>query len=179
MTETQLYIERLHALRQDLLKAMEGLNAAGLNWKPTRRETNSAFVLATHMLGSERHWIHRVVGGREVQRDRDAEFRARGKDARGFAGEFAIVAKTSEEILGKLTTADWDAMRDAPASYGARSTRWCILHLIEHYAEQVGQVSLTGQMWEEEQGTRKNAKKVRRAKAAKGTRKDAKPKRKK
>jgi uncharacterized damage-inducible protein DinB len=149
MSETQTYIDRLRVMRKDMFKAMDGLNAAGLNWKPTRRETNSAFILATHLLGSEKHWIHHVVDGREIQRDRDAEFRARGNDASSLRDPCDALARESEAILSRLASADWDATRETK-NYGTISVRWCVLHLLEHYAEHVGQISLTRQVWEEQ-----------------------------
>ena len=173
MSETQTYIERLRALRADLFKAMDGLDARGLNWKPTRRDTNSAFVLATHLVGSERHWIHRTVGGRAMTRDRDAEFRARGKDTQELRETFAALARESEAILAPLSAADLDAPRETP-NYGKVSARWVVVHMIEHYAEHVGHVALTRQVWEDRsaKGT-KSARKPRKgnAKETKGARK--------
>lgn len=164
MSETQTYIERLRALRKDMFKALDGLSAAGLNWKPTRRETNSAFILATHLLGSEKHWLHRVVGGREIQRDREAEFRARGKDLASMRDSFDAVARETETILAPLSSTDYDGTRETQ-NYGKVSVRWCVLHMVEHYAEHDGQISLTRQVWKAQsvKGTRR--------KSAKGARK--------
>ena len=148
MSETQTHIERLRALRKSIFEAMDGLSAAGLNWKPTRRETNSAFVLATHLLGSEKHWIHHVVGGREILRDRDAEFSARGKDIASLRDSFDALARETEAILTPLSSVDYDASRDT-MNYGHVTVRWVVLHMVEHYAEHVGQISLTRQVWEE------------------------------
>ena len=133
---------------------MNGLNEAGLNWKPTPRETNSALILATHLLGSEKQWIHRFVGHREIQRDRDAEFRARGKDIRGLRDSIDAVMRETEVILAPLASADYDAPRET-ANYGPVTVRWGVLHLIEHYAEHVGQISLTRQIWEEQAKNKK------------------------
>ena len=149
MSETRTYIERFRELRGDVLKTLDGVGAAGLNWKPTRKDTNSLFVLATHLIGSERGWIHQVVGQRAVERDRNAEFRARGPSAEGLREAFDAVARTSDEILSALTPAELDVERTG--NYGPHSVRWCILHMIEHYSEHSGQMSLTRQLWEEEQ----------------------------
>jgi len=177
MSETQTYIERLRALRKNMFKAMDGLNAAGLNWKPTRRATNSAFILATHLLGSEKHWLHRVVGGREIQRDREAEFRARGKDTQDLRDSFDALARETEAILAPLSSADYDATRETE-NYGKVTVRWVVLHMIEHYAEHAGQISLTRQVWEE-QAKKWNAKETEntrkpRKKSAKGAKKKSK-----
>ena len=148
LPEVQTYIERLRALRGKTLEALEGEGARELNWKPTKKDTNSLFVLATHLVGSERHWIQRVVGGRALERDRDAEFRARGTEATNFRTTFDDNARASEEILARLSDADLNAIRET-SNYGAVSVRWCIVHLIEHFSEHVGHMQLTRQMWGE------------------------------
>lgn len=165
MSESQTYIERFRELRGDVLKTLDGVNASGLNWRPTRKETNSLFILATHLLGSERGWIHQVIGKREVQRDRAAEFLARGSSADVFRESFDSVARSSEEILSALSSADMDAERQG--NYGLRSVRWCILHMLEHYSQHEGQMSLTRQMWEE-QAKRKKLKGPSGKRKAKG-----------
>jgi uncharacterized damage-inducible protein DinB len=161
LAETQTYIERLREMRGNALHALDGSSGAALNWKPTRRETNSPFALATHLIGSERYWIHRIVGGRTIQRDRDAEFRARGSDAQSLRAEFDAVARESETILGALSANDLDAQHETNS--GARSVRWGILHLLEHYSEHVGQMTLTRQVWEAQARSKKpKAKSVKR-----------------
>ncbi len=165
MSESQTYIERLYELRASTLKTLDGLDADGLNWKPTRKDTNSIFVLATHLIGSERGWIHQVVGQRAVERDRAAEFRARGASADAIRESFDAVARTSEEILSQLTPADLEAERTG--NYGLRSVRWCILHMIEHYSEHFGQMSLTRQLWQVQSKSKRRQVKSGKRKAKK------------
>lgn len=148
IAETQTLIERFREMRANMFRTLDGLNSAALNWKPTRRDTNSLFAQATHLTGSERHWIHRIIGGRAIQRDRDAEFHARGSDITALRATFAEIAGESEAILAQLTTAELDTLHET--NHGPTSTRWCVLHLLEHYAEHVGQMSLTRQVWEEQ-----------------------------
>jgi uncharacterized damage-inducible protein DinB len=151
--EIQTLIERFRDMRGIMFKTMDGLNSDGLNWKPTRRDTNSLFVQATHLAGSERHWIHHVIGKQTIQRDRPAEFRARGDDIAALRATFAEIAPVSEAILKQLSTADLDAVRET--NHGPSSLRWCVLHLLEHYAEHVGQMSLTRQVWAEQAKSKK------------------------
>ncbi|MBI3537191.1 MAG: DUF664 domain-containing protein [Chloroflexi bacterium] len=147
LPEVETYVARLRDLRQKTLAALEGMNQSALNWKPLRQDTNSPFVLATHLIGSERHWIQRVVGQRTITRDRDAEFRARGDSLDALRAEYGETARVSEEILARLTDAELNASRVTP-NYGTVSARWSVLHMIEHYSEHVGQIQLTRQMWE-------------------------------
>ena len=41
-------------------------------------EANSLFALATHLVGAAEFWVLALAGGRQIARDRDAEFRASG-----------------------------------------------------------------------------------------------------
>ncbi len=160
--EVQTYQERLNELRKQVLQALDEMDAKGLNWQPTRKDTNSVYVLATHLIGSERHWIHENVGQRKVDRDRDAEFRARGKDAAGLRATYDAVALESHSVLAALDTAAMDRLCETPR-YSTRTVRWCLLHIIEHYSEHLGHMRLTRQMWESGMG--KSAKpKVKSAK---------------
>lgn len=174
MSEAKTYIERFRELRGNALKTLDGLNSGGLNFKPTRKDTNSPFILATHLLGSERYWIHQVVGKRTIERDRDAEFRARGKSADALKAAFEEVARTSDGILGALTSADFDKDRETNREGRLRTARWCVLHMIEHYSEHGGHMNLTRQLWEEQV----KSKKAKRS-SSRGKRKAASRKRKK
>lgn len=144
------YVASLRALREKLLKNLESLSPEALNWKPPAPDTNSPFVLATHLIGSEKSWYWQTIGGKEIRRDRDAEFVARGADASQFRAEYARLAQTSEAILLALTESDLASTRKT--NYGERSVRWCILHMLEHYAEHNAHIELTRQLWEFHQG---------------------------
>ncbi len=136
----------LRERRADILKTLEGLNADALNWHPLTDDTNSTYALAVHSLGAERRWIHEVVRVRKIERDRAAEFRARGDDVSKLRTMYDAVARESEEILGQLAEAGMDVLHgEAP---NVHTFRWCILHIIEHYNEHLGQMRLTRQLWE-------------------------------
>ena len=44
-------------------------------------ECNTAFALATHLIGAAEYWVLQLAGGRDVQRDRLSEFHAAGTRA--------------------------------------------------------------------------------------------------
>ncbi len=142
LPEAEVYVERLREARAGVLKTLDGLSADALNWHPLPDETNSLFALATHSLGAERHWLHELVGQRKIERDRAAEFRARGEEIAPLRALYDQVARASAEILARLVEADMTAPR------GEYTVRWCILHVIEHYNEHLGQMRLTRQLWE-------------------------------
>ena len=142
----ELYERLLRQRRADVLKILDGLEAEALNWHPLSDATNSIFALAVHLLGAERHWIHERTGGRKIERDRAAEFRAKGDDVAMLRAQYETVARTSEEILGRLVEAELDVARED--GKGKFTFRFCILHILDHYAEHVGQMALTRQLWE-------------------------------
>ncbi|MDE3089040.1 MAG: DUF664 domain-containing protein [Chloroflexota bacterium] len=146
LPEVQMCLDLVRERRAEVLQTLDGLNADALNWYPLPDETNSVYALAAHMLGSERQWLHELVGQRKSERDRAAEFRARGEDVTPLRSAYAAAARESEEILARLLDADMAALRgNAPNTH---TVRWCILHVIEHYNEHLGQMRLTRQLWE-------------------------------
>ncbi len=148
--EAATYAERLQDRRAELLKALDGLDAEGLNWKPLAEGTNSIAVLATHALGSERQWIHQIVGGKQIERNRKAEFTTRLEEGaspvESLKAQYAAVALESQNVLAALQPADMDAVRTT--GQGPRTVRWCILHSLEHYTEHLAQIWLTRQLWD-------------------------------
>ena len=147
LLEVETYMERLRDARAEILKTLDGLSVDALNWHPLPDETNSLYALATHSLGAERGWLHELVGQRPIERDRAAEFRARGEDAAALRAAYETVARASEEILTRLAEPEMAALRGKNAS-NLHTVRWCILHIVEHYNEHLGQMRLTRQMWE-------------------------------
>ncbi len=147
LAEVETYIERLRHTRAEILKTLDELSVDALNWHPLPDETNSLYALATHLLGAERGWLHEVVGQRQIERDRAAEFRARGEDIAALRMAYDTVARESEDILVRLAETDMTTLRGKNAS-NMHTVRWSILHIVEHYNEHLGQMRLTRQMWE-------------------------------
>jgi uncharacterized damage-inducible protein DinB len=141
------YIEILRVRRADILKTLEGLNEEALNWRPLPNEANSLYALALHSLGAERKWIHEIIGGQKIERDREAELRAQAQDAQSLHAQYDAAANASEQVLARLTLTELETMR-AAMRHGEQSVRWCILRVIEHYNEHLGQMLLTRQLWE-------------------------------
>jgi uncharacterized damage-inducible protein DinB len=146
LPEVQGYSDALREARQEILETLDGLTADALNWHPLPDETNSLYAIAIHLLGAERRWVHHEVGQRKIDRDREAEFRTRGEDIVPLRAMYNAVGSTSEEILVRLVESEVGALRGGPPN--EHSVRWCILHVIEHYNEHLGQMRLTRQLWE-------------------------------
>jgi uncharacterized damage-inducible protein DinB len=149
LAEAEGYIGMLQEARAELLQTLDGLSPEGLNWFPLADDTNSPFALATHCLGAERAWLHELVGGRKIERDRPAEFRARGEDAAPLRAACAAVTQETEIILGSLNESEMASPRSRGGE--VHPVRWCILHILSHYNEHMGQMRLTRQLWENRQ----------------------------
>ena len=145
MEEIENYIEELRALRAEALQSGEVNDAIVLNWTPPAADTNTIYQLLTHLTGSEAWWIHQVIGGEDVHRDRPAEFEAAGNNGAALKTRYETVARRSEEVLRGLAGTDLGAMRDT--SHGRQPVRWCIVHVIEHAARHIGHIELTSQMY--------------------------------
>ncbi len=147
LPEISTYLDRLNALRTEMFKTLQGLDERGLNWTPLPQGTNSLFVLATHTLGAEHGWIVEIIGGVPPTRVRAQEFLAHGSSLDQLRAQFDAVARDSERILQPLTAADLNQTR-VREPYGTVTVRWIVIHVLEHYAEHLGQVRLTRQLWE-------------------------------
>ena len=145
--KTHVETLRVRARRADITKTLDGLNAEALNWRPLPSDANSLYALASHSLGAERKWIHEIIGGLKIERDREAELRAQAQDAQPLSAQYDAAANESEQILARLTLTELETMR-AAMRYGEQSVRWCILRVVEHYNEHLGQMALTRQLWE-------------------------------
>jgi hypothetical protein len=141
--------------------AVDGLDEAQLNWRPAP-DTNSIYVLATHILGNAEAWVLGIACQQPIERDRGAEFRSTGPDPS------AIVAKAHE--LGHRFAAAFDALPSSdldlnrkPASsslsslQGAGSAepvtaRDAILQVIRHGSEHLGHIAVTREWMRATQG---------------------------
>jgi uncharacterized damage-inducible protein DinB len=136
----------LHVTRARLLRDYPEQIAACLNvltdeeiwWRPNE-QANAVANLVLHLSGSNRYYLEQVIGGRDVGRDRAAEFAVRGgwskaqvadawEQARGAAGrvldglEPSQLAQTTDRT-GKATT------------YAQ-----ILLHVTHHNAVHMGQI---------------------------------------
>ena len=133
------------------LAELDGLPAEVLNRPVPLAEANSLFALATHLLGSTEFWVLQMGAGRDVGRDRDAEFHASGSyhDLAAHAGR--LVA-TLHDVLPGLGAEDLDRpghgdRRPSMLPAGQPVTvRDCLLHAIEHSGLHLGQIQITRQL---------------------------------
>jgi uncharacterized damage-inducible protein DinB len=125
-----------------------------LNWKPAGDGTNSVAVLATHSLHSTRSWLCTALGEPLPDRDRDSEFRVAADDRDSLLALFDDIASQCNTLLASPREVDWAAIRRTHARPDASDevqvpAAWALLHAIEHLREHLGQMQLTGQLWDQ------------------------------
>ena len=142
------YLERLQSLHADIERTIEGLSTKALDWTPGP-DMNSLAMLAVHVAGAERYWIGHVVGRDSSDRDRSAEFRARGLDAALLKACLAATLAHSQGVLEGLTLPDLEASRVSPRNGREFTAAWCLAHALEHTALHLGHMQITRQLWEQ------------------------------
>jgi uncharacterized damage-inducible protein DinB len=142
-THAQEFIEASRVfLNEDflpkLLHCLEGMTDEDIWWRPNE-QSNSAGNLVLHLCGNVRQWIVKSIGGASFERDRDAEFAARGP-----------VPK--EELMASIRTAVGEADRvleslaaeklleqHAIQTYTSSGLQ-AIYHVVEHFSYHLGQI---------------------------------------
>lgn len=121
-----------------LERCLDALDEDDVWWRPNDA-SNSIGNLMLHLDGSTRAWVLRVAGGRQVVRDRDAEFSDRGPIAKAalLARLRATLAEV-DEVLSALTEQTLLERRDSPQ--GEVTVLWAVLHAVEHFAMHAGQI---------------------------------------
>ena len=99
--EIETYARELGWVLDQVCAALDGLTAAQLTWRPATEASNSLAAVAGHVLGSTRVYALGFGCGREVERDRAAEFAVSGADAVAL---IAAVQQLSREISAALAT---------------------------------------------------------------------------
>jgi hypothetical protein len=142
----EAYLERLHTLSTDFIATFEDLPAEALDWVPGT-EMNSFCVLVVHTAAATRYWIGDAALGEPSNRNRAAEFQAKGLSAAELKSRFADVEQYARGALERVTWADLAKVStvryaDTPVSGG-----WALLHALEHLGLHLGHAQITRQLW--------------------------------
>jgi uncharacterized damage-inducible protein DinB len=151
MGRTDDWIALLTHIQERVRAAVADLDAEALNWRPTPEGTNSIYSLTYHMAGSIVYWTLQVIGGQDVGRDRDAEFRAQGTDAAQLLEFFNNGYAKAKEFVAGLTFQDMDR-KVATRTFGQRTVRWVLGNIISHQSEHLGHIELTRQLYQAQRG---------------------------
>jgi len=149
LKEVQIYLTKLGDLRNQAKALLEGLPPEALDWRPIQGEgelaTNSLAVMAVHLAGSQTYWMREIIGRTPIQRDREAEFAAKGVSLADLKARLDASGKIVEEVLSPLSERQMEEerkFRDKPIT-----VRGGILQVIDHVAQHIGHMQLTRQLW--------------------------------
>lgn len=115
------------------------------NRRPDLPGANSPYAIATHCAGVADFWAGQLVAGRAVERDRDAEFVARGS----VADVVARLDRALAQLERDVAVADPEAPLCArpPASFlgpdRPLTQGGALQHVYEELAQHLGQLQLT------------------------------------
>jgi uncharacterized damage-inducible protein DinB len=115
------------------------------NTTPGLPQTNSPYAIVTHCLGVMEFWGGQVVAGRDVQRDRAAEFTATGQVAdlvARVAESRARLARDAERLDPAAPPRGVVRGKDADRPHGQRQGA-VLMHVFEEVARHRGQLELT------------------------------------
>ncbi len=149
LPECDNYARRLDDLRGQIAKLIAELPAEALNWQPIEggdeHVTNSLAVMAAHVAGAERFWIHEAIGGQPPTRDRPAEFVTEVDSPEPLLEKLEANRQRTGQVLAGLTAADLDSV--CQVADRTVPMRWAILHVIDHTALHLGHMQITYQLW--------------------------------
>ena len=139
------WLNNLQELHTDVAKTIEGLPLEALDWSP-KEGVNSITALIIHLTGSQRFLFGEVIGGQDIHRDRDAEFRAKGLTIEELTKRLNDnIAYISGE-LDKLTLGDLERkcmFRTREVTVG-----WALGHALKHTATHLGHIQVMRDVWE-------------------------------
>lgn len=129
----------------DMVEIVEGLGDDLASTAPSLPGANSPYAILTHCLGMMTWWSGLAIAGHDVDRDRDAEFRATGQVGEMRATVAAARARFVDD-LGRLDpaaaiTTESDAGY-AETPYG-RTQAGVLLHVLHELAQHLGQTEIS------------------------------------
>lgn len=142
---TTEFAASLHKHLGEMLHIAEDLGDDLVNVAPDLDESNSAYALITHCIGVTDWWIGKQIAGRDVVRDRDAEFQAAGTIDTLTAAVADIKSRLGKDLEGR----DLDDRITDPDRYPDHdpARRWtkraAVLHTLEELAQHHGHLDLT------------------------------------
>ena len=141
--QARAFVEIINILHDDMVKAVDGLTDAQINWRHPHL-SNTIGILLRHVAGSERYWIVEVVGGRPIHRRRDTEFERERLEKKPLVENLRAAQAEVTGILERLTAGDLSTEVQHQAGHVTKA--WAILHSIQHTAYHLGQIQLFRKM---------------------------------
>jgi len=141
--QARAFVETINLLHDDMVKAVDGLTDAEINWRHPHL-SNTIGILLRHVAGSERYWIVEVVGGRPIHRRRETEFAGERLEKEPLVDSLRSAQAEVTGIVGKM--APRELTDEVQHQAGHVTKAWAILHSIQHTAYHLGQIQLFRKM---------------------------------
>jgi len=147
--EIETYARELGWILDAICAALGGLTAAQLNWRPATEAANSAYAIASHVVGSTRAYALGFGCGRQVERDRPAEFAAAGADPGELVAAIRQLSREVDAALAALPPSELDRRVVPPHDLWGTgqphtiSRRDALVESIRHAALHLGELRLT------------------------------------
>ena len=141
------YLKELEALYTDAAKAINGVPQEALDWVPAPG-TNAIAVLIAHMTGAQRFLVGDMIGDIPSNRNRQAEFDAKGLDQAALTAMMSHAMSVSRDTLAKLTLADLALTQPHVKDGRSFTTTFALNHALAHCGVHVGHIQMTRQMWD-------------------------------
>ena len=129
-----------------MLAILEELGDERANQKPSVPGANSPYATLFHCVGVTNYWIGTLLGGRDVPRDRPAEFHATGTVREISSQVAALKLQLTTDLQGFDGTCRLSIRPESSYSPIAGKTRWTegwvLMHTYEELAQHHGQMEL-------------------------------------
>lgn len=149
-------------LLDQVVQTMEGMPQEELaRWKTSQAhgDVSTMYGMATHIAGAGEYWTLQAVGGRDMNRQRLAEFAASGS-VEGIRARYEDWMAELADLMERLTDDDLRSTyrRVADPSQGVSALELtkseAILHALDHTALHLGHMQVQRQLWDQEQTDR-------------------------
>jgi Protein of unknown function (DUF664) len=127
-----------------MAEIVRGLGDDLANRRPDLPSGNSPYAILTHCLGVIQFWAGRLVAGRTVERDRDAEFFAHGSvddlldDLRRVRAQFGADVRNADPLAPLIESPDGDGTPDLLSERQGSA----FMHVFEELAQHHGQMEV-------------------------------------
>jgi hypothetical protein len=132
----------------EMARIVGGLGDELANEAPALPGANTPFAILTHCLGVMEYWGGATVAGRSIERDRAAEFTARGNVV-GLLERTEAARQRLHEDVARLVALDAPTQvvpdPDDPVPY-TETQGAVLLHILEELFQHLGQMEITRDM---------------------------------
>ncbi|MBI2187215.1 MAG: DUF1572 family protein [Acidobacteria bacterium] len=141
LLSTLLHVTRTRLVRdypEQIMTCLDALTDEEIWWRP-HEQANAVANLVLHLAGSNRYYLEQVIGGRDVGRDRAAEFAARGGWSKAQVTDaWEQARRAAERVLDTIEPSQLAQTTDRTGKVTTYAQ--ILLHVTHHNAAHMGQI---------------------------------------